>query len=53
MGQKQKAFMEYIRSGLLTFREKMDETIQMLRESNAKFIISFKWELIFLSFYNT
>ena len=42
MGQKQKAYMEEIRSGLVQFREKMDDTIQMVRESNTKFIIAFK-----------
>ncbi|KAI0222951.1 DUF4456 domain-containing protein [Lamellibrachia satsuma] len=35
-------YMEVIRASLRVFRQKLDDTLQMLRESNARFIKSFK-----------
>jgi len=39
-------FMSVIRASLRQFRQHLDETLQMLRESNARFIKSFKWVTI-------
>ena len=36
------AFMGDIRVSLRTFRQMLDDTLQMMRESNATFIKSFK-----------
>lgn len=36
-------FMAVIRTSLRQFRQHLDETLQMLRDSNARFIKSFKW----------
>ena len=35
-------FMDVIRASLRKFRQQLDDTLQMLRESNARFIKSFK-----------
>ena len=40
--QMTEKYMEVIRSSLRQFRQHLDETLQMLRESNARFIKSFK-----------
>ncbi|XP_021341706.1 coiled-coil domain-containing protein 180-like isoform X3 [Mizuhopecten yessoensis] len=42
LGVELEKFMGVIRTSLREFRTKLDETLQMLRESNARFIKSFK-----------
>jgi hypothetical protein len=39
---EQDKFMDVIRASLRQFRQHLDETLQMLRQSNASFIRSFK-----------
>ncbi len=40
------SYMDKIRSDLRTFRQKMDDTSQMLREANSRFIKGFKYKSI-------
>ncbi|XP_078326137.1 coiled-coil domain-containing protein 180-like isoform X2 [Crassostrea virginica] len=42
LGNELTNFMEIIRTSLLQYRKHLDKTLQMLRESNARFIKSFK-----------
>lgn len=42
LGANMEKFMTVIRTSLRQFRKHLDETLQMLRESNARFIKSFK-----------
>ncbi|XP_061169622.1 coiled-coil domain-containing protein 180-like isoform X3 [Saccostrea echinata] len=42
LGNELSNFMEIIRTSLLQYRKHLDKTLQMLRESNARFIKSFK-----------
>ncbi|KAK7094377.1 coiled-coil domain-containing protein 180-like isoform X2 [Littorina saxatilis] len=42
LGVELEKFMSVIRTSLRQFRQHLDETLQMLRESNARFIKSFK-----------
>ncbi|XP_056009695.1 coiled-coil domain-containing protein 180-like isoform X3 [Ostrea edulis] len=42
LGNELTNFMEIIRNSLLQYRKHLDKTLQMLRESNARFIKSFK-----------
>ncbi|ELU16401.1 hypothetical protein CAPTEDRAFT_163477 [Capitella teleta] len=42
MNLEQDKFMDVIRASLRQFRQHLDETLQMLRQSNASFIRSFK-----------
>lgn len=42
LGVELEKFMCVIRTSLRQFRQHLDETLQMLRESNARFIKSFK-----------
>ena len=42
LGTELEKFMAVIRTSLRQFRQHLDETLQMLRESNARFIKSFK-----------
>ncbi|XP_076436919.1 coiled-coil domain-containing protein 180-like isoform X2 [Babylonia areolata] len=42
LGVELEKFMSVIRTSLRHFRQHLDETLQMLRESNARFIKSFK-----------
>ena len=44
LGVELEKFMSVIRTSLRQFRQHLDETLQMLRESNARFIKSFKSE---------
>ena len=39
---EQDKYMDIIRASLRHFRQHLDDTLQMLRESNARFIKSFK-----------
>ena len=43
LGNELTNFMEIIRTSLLQYRKHLDKTLQMLRESNARFIKSFKY----------